>query len=156
VRSQHVAGAAVVGVCGGYQMLGETIADPGAVESTGGAASGLGLLPVRTVLAAEKRTGVVRATTAGGVSCAAYEIHMGVTTVPSGTPPFAVLDDGSPDGARGVRALGTYLHGAFEDAAVCAEVFGVSVAPAASKAAEHDALARWFSASAEQLEAWLL
>ena len=50
---------------------------------------------------------------------------------------------------------GTYLHGAFEDAAVCAEVFGVSVAPAASKAAEHDALARWFSASAEQPEAWL-
>ena len=44
--------------------------------------------------------------------------------------PFAVLDDGSRDGARGARVIGTYLHGAFEDAAVCAEVFGVPVAPA--------------------------
>ena len=71
-------------------------------------------------------------------------------------PPFAVLDDGSPDGARAARAIGTYLHGAFEDAAVCAEVFGVAVEPAASKAAEHDALAQWFSASVERPEAWLL
>ena len=70
------------------------IADPDAVESTGGVADGLGLLPVRTVLAAEKRTRVVRATTAGGASCPAYEIHMGVTTVPAEVPPFAVLDDG--------------------------------------------------------------
>jgi len=155
VRAQHAAGATIVGVCGGYQMLGETIADPDAVESTGGAAGGLGLLPVRTVLGAEKRTRVVRATTAGGASCPAYEIHMGVTTVPPGVAPFAVLDDGSPDGARAVRAMGTYLHGAFEDAAVCAEVFGVAVAPAASKAAEHAALARWFSASVERPEAWL-
>ena len=67
-----------------------------------------------------------------------------------------MLDDGSPDGARAARVIGTYLHGAFEDAAVCAEVFGVAVAPAASKAAGHDALARWFSASAERPEAWLL
>ena len=156
VRAQHAAGATIVGVCGGYQMLGETIADPDAVESTGGVADGLGLLPVRTVLAAEKRTRVVRATTAGGASCPAYEIHMGVTTVPAEVTPFAVLDDGSRDGARAARVIGTYLHGAFEDAAVCAEVFGVAVAPAASKAAEHDALARWFSASAERPEAWLL
>ena len=146
----------VVGVCGGYQMLGETIADPEAVESIGGMAGGLGLLPVRTVLAAEKRTRVVRATTAGGTSCAAYEIHMGVTAVPAEVPPFAVLDDGSRDGARAARVFGTYLHGAFEDAAVCAEVFGVAVAPAASKAAEHAALARWFNASVERPEAWLL
>jgi adenosylcobyric acid synthase len=156
VRAQHAGGATVVGVCGGYQMLGESIADPHAVESSGGMGAGLGLLPVRTVLAAEKRTRVVRATTAGGVSCAAYEIHLGVTTAPADAVPFALLDDGSPDGIRATRLLGTYLHGAFEDAAVCAEVFGVPVAPAAAKAAEHEALARWFSASAEQLETWLL
>ena len=155
VRAQHAAGATIVGVCGGYQMLGETIADPDAIESTGGIANGLGLLPVRTVLAAEKRTRVVRATTAGGTSCPAYEIHLGVTSVPAGVAPFALLDDGSPDGARVGRAIGTYLHGAFEDAAVCAEVFGVAVASAASKAAEHEALAQWFSASAERLETWL-
>jgi len=77
-----------------------------------------------------------------------------VTTVPSGVPPFAVLDDGSPDGARAGRAIGTYLHGAFEDPAVCTEVFGVEVA-AASKADGHAALARWFSESAERPETWL-
>jgi len=67
-----------------------------------------------------------------------------------------VLDGGSPDGARAARVIGTYLHGAFEDAAVCAEVFGVSIEPAAAKATEHEALARWFSASVERPEAWLL
>jgi adenosylcobyric acid synthase len=156
VRAQHAAGATVVGVCGGYQMLGETIADPGAIESVGGTAHGLGLLPVRTVLAAEKRTRVVRATTAQGATCAAYEIHLGVTTVPHGIAPFAVLDDGSPDGAHGPRVIGTYLHGAFEDAAICTEVFGVPVAPAATKAAEHEALARWLDASAEHVDTWLV
>ncbi|MEO5821802.1 MAG: cobyric acid synthase CobQ, partial [Vicinamibacteraceae bacterium] len=155
VRSQHAAGATIVGVCGGYQMLGERIADPDAIESIGGTADGLGLLPVRTVLAAEKRTRVVRATLPGGASCAAYEIHLGVTTAPAGVAPFAVLADGSTDGARGTRVLGTYLHGAFEDAAICAEVFGVPVAPAATKAAEHQALAEWFEASAEHVDAWL-
>ncbi len=156
VRAQHAAGATVVGVCGGYQMLGETIADPGAIESVGGTAHGLGLLPVRTVLAAEKRTRVVRATTAHGATCTAYEIHLGVTTVPHGIAPFAVLDDGSPDGAHGPRVIGTYLHGAFEDAAICTEVFGVPVAPAPAKAAEHEALARWFEASAEHVDTWLI
>ena len=61
-----------------------------------------------------------------------------------------------PRASAAAGVMGTYLHGALEDAAVCAEIFGVPVVPAASKAAEHDALARWFSASAERPEAWLL
>jgi adenosylcobyric acid synthase len=155
VQVQHDRGATVIGICGGYQMLGRTIADPHGVESTGGAAAGLGLLPARTMLAAEKVTRAVRATTPGGVSCAAYEIHMGVTALDAPLPPFAALTDGAADGARGRRAIGTYLHGALEDAAVCAELFGVPVAPPADKAAEHAALARWFSAYAEHVGDWL-
>ena len=155
VQVQHDLGATVIGICGGYQMLGTAIADPHGVESTGGTAAGLGLLPARTVLAAEKVTRAVRATTPGGVSYAAYEIHMGVTTLDAPRPPFATLADGTADGARGVRAIGTYLHGALEDAAVCAELFGVPVSPPAEKAAEHAALARWFSAHAEHAGDWL-
>ena len=156
VRAQHAAGATIVGVCGGYQMLGETHrrsrrgridrrrrrrARPaaGADRARGGEAH-----PRRA--GHDRRRGVMPG----------LRIHMGVTTVPAAVAPFAVLDDGSRDGARAARAIGTYLHGALEDAAVCAEVFGVAIAPAAAKATEHDALARWFSASVERPEAWLL
>jgi len=155
VQVQHDVGATVLGICGGYQMLGTTIADPHGVESMGGTAAGLGLLPARTVLAGEKITRAVRARTPGGVSCAAYEIHMGLTALDAPLPPFATLADGTSDGARGVRAIGTYLHGALEDAAVCSELFGVPVSPPAGKAAEHAALARWFSAHAERVGEWL-
>jgi adenosylcobyric acid synthase len=155
VRAQHAAGATILGVCGGYQMLGETVADPLAVESGGGRADGLGLLPAETTLAATKVTRAIRATTPGSAPFPAYEIHMGVTTLRTPLPPFARLADGSADGARGDRVIGTYLHGALEDAAVCEEVLGVPVTSAASKAAEHAALARWFGAYAERLETWL-
>ena len=154
VRAQHAAGATVVGVCGGYQMLGEAIADPLAVEA-GGAAAGLGLLPASTVLTGTKITRAIRATSPGGVIFPAYEIHMGMTTLRTPLPPFARLADGSADGARGDRVLGTYLHGALEDAGLCAELVGVPVIAATSKADEHLALAKWFGEHVEHPEAWL-
>jgi adenosylcobyric acid synthase len=155
VQAQHAAGATVVGICGGYQMLGRSIEDDAAVEADGGRAEGLGLLPVRTRLARDKVTRAVHATMPGGARCAAYEIHLGVTTHDEPLPPFAILDDGGADGARGDRALGTYLHGALEDPAVCAEVFGIPAGPARDRTAEHAALVRWFSAHAEHVDAWL-
>jgi adenosylcobyric acid synthase len=155
VRAQHAAGATVVGICGGYQMLGRTIEDDAAVEADGGRADGLGLLPVRTRLARDKVTRAIQALTPGGATFAAYEIHLGVTTHDEPLPPFATLSDGSPDGARGDRVLGTYLHGALEDPSVCAELFGVAPGPARDRAAEHAALADWFSASAERTDEWL-
>jgi len=155
IRAQHAAGATVVGICGGYQMLGETIADPLGVEAGGGSAAGLGLLPAATILTETKITRAIRATSPGGVIFPAYEIHMGVTTLRTPLPPFARLADGSADGARGDRVLGTYLHGALEDAALCAEVLGVPVTAAASKVDEHRALARWFGEHVEHPEAWL-
>lgn len=136
-------------------MLGRSIEDDAAVEAEGGRADGPGLLPVRTRLARDKVTRAIQATTPGGATCAAYEIHLGVTTHDEPLQPFAILADGSADGARGDRVLGTYLHGALEDPAVSAEVFGIPAGPARDAAAEHAALARWFSASAERVGDWL-
>jgi adenosylcobyric acid synthase len=155
VLEQHARGATVVGICGGYQMLGTSIKDPDGVESAAPPAAGLGLLPVETILAREKTTRVVRATLPSGVSFAGYEIHMGVTTAGGDVEPFAVLADGSPDGARGERVLGTYLHGALEHAAVCADLFGVPMAGDEGKAHDYARLARWFDSHAVRPESWL-
>src|SRR5581483_6370744 len=82
IHHQHQRGATIVGICGGFQMLGHTISDPLGVESnTTAPVDGLRLLPVDTVLAADKTTRVVTATTPGGVWFSAYEIHLGVTHV---------------------------------------------------------------------------
>jgi len=117
----------IVGVCGGYQLLGEEISDPDGVEGDGGAARGLGLLPVRTVFAPEKQTARVRAQPcvawAGDHVLAGYEIHMGRTERHVGAQPVLTItqrgqqpchdDDGcvSDDG----RIWGCYLHGLFDN-----------------------------------------
>lgn len=155
VQAQHRQGATVVGICGGFQMLGDAIHDPDGVESIGGHASGLGLIAAETTLTWEKTTRVRRAATRGGHPFSAYEIHLGVTALQQPHPPFALLDDGSPEGLWTERVLGTYLHGALEDAAVCAEIFRTPVTPGVGKQAELDALAGWFERYAERPEEWL-
>jgi adenosylcobyric acid synthase len=154
VRDQHRRGATVIGICGGFQMMGEAIHDPHGLESARGSATGLGLLPAETVLAAEKTTRLRRATIADDVSFAAYEIHLGLTTCKQPIPSFARLDDGTPDGIRLDRLMGTYLHGAFEDPRVCSALFGIAIEAGLGKDAEHDALADWFERFAEEPEAW--
>lgn len=155
VREQHRGGATVIGICGGFQMLGDVIHDPAGAESSRGSERGLGLLPVETVLAAEKTTRVRRATLDGRITFPAYEIHLGRTTSRRSLSAFVKLEDGTPEGARGERLLGTYLHGALEDPRVCAHVFGVDVEPVAGKDMEHAALADWFAGYAEDPETWL-
>ncbi|MGH9257417.1 MAG: cobyric acid synthase, partial [Vicinamibacterales bacterium] len=155
VRDQHRRGAVVIGICGGFQMLGEAIHDPDGMESVRGTARGLGLLPVETVLSAEKTTRLRRAATAKGMSFSAYEIHLGVTTASCSLPAFAWLDDGTPEGVRTETVVGTYLHGALEDPGVCAELFGVQVDAGLGKEAEYIALAEWFERSADHPETWL-
>ena len=154
IVERHRRGTTVIGICGGYQMLGRTIADPGCVESSAGRADGLGLIPAITELTGQKTTREVRATTIGGVAFAAYEIHLGVTTVvpDAGLKPFARLDDGMPDGIRGERVVGTYLHGALEDASVCAELFGVEMPSGVSKASQYRRMANWFEHHARHVE----
>jgi adenosylcobyric acid synthase len=109
-------GGAVIGLCGGYQMLGRTIADPSGVEGPPGTTEGLGFLDVETVLSGEKRLEPVHGE-AGGSPFSGYEMHMGVTTGPDCARPFARRSDGAPDGAVSSdgRVIGTYIHGLFGD-----------------------------------------
>ena len=110
-------GGIVLGLCGGYQMLGRTIADPGGIEGPPGTAEGLGLLDVATTLSNDKRLEPVSGTTGDGVSFSGYEMHMGVTEGQDRARPFARLTSGSPEGAISAdgRVIGTYVHGLFAD-----------------------------------------
>jgi len=107
----------VLGLCGGYQMLGRTIADPDGHEGVPGTTEGLGLLDVATVLSGDKRLTQARGTTHEGAPFAGYEMHMGATDGPDRARPFARLADGSPEGAVSPdgRVTGTYIHGLFAD-----------------------------------------
>jgi adenosylcobyric acid synthase len=108
-------GGAVLGLCGGYQMLGRRIADPGGVEGHPGAVEGLGLLDVETVLGGDKVTVPASGRhLASGEAIAGYEIHLGRSEGPDCVRPFLELA-GRPDGARSADGLvaGTYVHGLF-------------------------------------------
>lgn len=113
-------GGRVLGLCGGYQMLGRRIADPAGLEGPPGAAAGLGLLDVETVLKGPKTVAERRAVAlATGEPVAGYEIHMGATDGPDRARPFLRYADGpqagADDGAVSAdgRVAGAYLHGLF-------------------------------------------
>ena len=110
-------GGMVLGLCGGYQMLGRTIADPDGIEGPPATVDGLGLIDVETTLSAEKRLEPVWGTTADGVAFSGYEMHIGVTDGPDRMRPFARLADGTPEGAVSAdgRICGSYIHGLFAD-----------------------------------------
>jgi adenosylcobyric acid synthase len=110
-------GRMVLGLCGGYQMLGRTIADPDGIEGPPAAVEGLGLLDVKTLLSDDKRLEAVRGTTSDGVAFSGYEMHIGVTEGPDRARPFAHLADGTAEGAVSPdgRAIGSYIHGLFAD-----------------------------------------
>ncbi|MFT0860318.1 cobyric acid synthase [Ancylobacter sp. G4_0304] len=110
-------GGRVLGLCGGYQMLGRTLSDPDGVEGPPGTVAGLGLLEVDTVLAGDKRLVAVTGRTQDEVPFSGYEMHMGVTTGPGRARPFAQIDGEGAEGALSPdgRIAGTYLHGLFSD-----------------------------------------
>ena len=110
-------GTPVLGVCGGYQMLGQTLADPEGTESgRPQTLRGLGLLPTQTTFTAEKRRTQSQATMTAepfaGAHLTGYEIHTGRTTVQGA--PFCTLADGTPEGCVQGQVFGTYLHGLFD------------------------------------------
>lgn len=126
---RHVSlGGYVLGICGGYQMLGETLIDPEGLETANPAdtrgiqGKGLGLLPTKTVFVPSKVTKRSHGVTCGdgegvwsvsGLSVSGYEIHQGRTRLISGTS-FLALEDGRQDGCCTGKVAGTYMHGLFD------------------------------------------
>jgi len=111
-------GGHVLGLCGGYQMLGRRIADPDGVEGPPGEARGLGHLGIDTVLGGAKRLAEARGeSVADGVPFTGYEIHVGRTTRDADTAPLLRLADGALDGAVDAsgRVAGCYVHGLLDD-----------------------------------------
>ena len=107
----------MLGVCGGYQMLGETLADPEGTESgRSQTVHGLGLLPIQTVFTDAKHrtqdTATVTAPQLAGAALTGYQIHTGRTAVQG--VPFCRLADGSAEGCVQDNVAGTYLHGLFD------------------------------------------
>jgi adenosylcobyric acid synthase len=116
--AHHRRGGHVLGLCGGYQMLGRSVADPDGIEGFAGRAVGLGLLDIDTRLAPVKTLRSV-AGTALGAAMTGYEMHMGETAGPATGRPFATID-GAPEGAASAdgRIMGSYLHGVLASAEV--------------------------------------
>ncbi len=110
-------GGHVLGICGGYQMLGRVIDDPDGIEGHVGESLGLGHLEVKTTMMPEKTlTQVVAIHAASGVTMSGYEIHIGHTDGADCARPFSMVS-GRPEGAQSGdgRIVGTYLHGLFAD-----------------------------------------
>ena len=138
IKSAARNGAAVLGICGGFQMLGTRLEDPHGVDNiAGGAEDGLGLIESSTVFSPQKRTRRVDFTLYPGpgllegktpTSGVGYEIHTGVTTA-NHTHPFEVIAPGcrsETDGAvgNGGWVLGTYIHGLFDSPDIVERIIG--------------------------------
>ncbi|WP_213741467.1 cobyric acid synthase [Bradyrhizobium sp. dw_411] len=108
-------GGHVLGLCGGYQMLGRTIADPDGIEGPSGTVDGLGLLDISTVMSADKSTRLVQGIhSSTGAPIEGYEIHLGRSEGSDCIRPIVTIE-GRPDGASTAdgRVQGTYVHGLF-------------------------------------------
>ncbi|WP_327754716.1 cobyric acid synthase [Sphingobium sp. SJ10-10] len=114
IRAHHRRGRPILGICGGYQMLGRRIDDPDGIEGPPGSVDGLGLLDVETrltpVKTLERTSG-----TALGQAFSGYEMHVGMTDGPDCAQPFAIVEAGRPDGgsSKDGTVMGTYIHGLF-------------------------------------------
>lgn len=132
-------GGHILGICGGYQMLGTVISDELGTEGHAGTAPGLGLLAVQTSLTSEKRlVEVVGQLVPEGIPVSGYEIHTGQTVGTDCTRPFATIA-GIPEGAvsQNGRVWGTYLHGVLGTGAVCAALLSRLAGPV-KVMADHD------------------
>jgi adenosylcobyric acid synthase len=117
-------GALIIGVCGGFQMLGESLRDAGGAAGDAGTEPGLGLLPADTSFSASKTLRQVTANCAGR-EWQAYEIHMGATLARAAVEPLQTVRDAlgtRPEGMRLGQVWGTYLHGWFESPQLRAQV----------------------------------
>jgi adenosylcobyric acid synthase len=116
IKAHARGGGRVLGLCGGYQMLGKSISDPHGIEGPPRAAAGLGLLDVETEFGSEKRLASVEGTLAGSQApFKGYEMHVGKTWGPDLARPFVTFADGRQDGATSPdgTVAGCYVHGLF-------------------------------------------
>ena len=115
LAAHHRRGGRILGICGGYQMLGRAVSDPEGIEGPAGDTPGLGLLDIGTVMTSQKRLTRTEAVhVATGLPISAYEIHIGRSDGPDRARPFAQVA-GEAEGAtsRDGRVMGSYLHGMF-------------------------------------------
>ncbi|UWQ54921.1 cobyric acid synthase [Leisingera caerulea] len=155
ILAHYRRGGHVLGLCGGYQMLGKTIDDPEGVDGRPGKVDGLGLLDVHTVMAGEKRVTLTEAVTRNGnLPVSGYEIHMGRTE--GADCARAWLDiDGRAEGAASAdgRVKGSYLHGLFSSDAFRASV--LAGLGHESQAGYEDGVEETLDALAEHLERYM-
>ena len=117
LRAHHRRGGHILGICGGYQILGKTVSDPEGIEGPAGTSEGLGFLDVETRMSQNKS--LTRVNASYGVralTIEGYEIHIGETHGPDCARPFAYIKD-RPEGAQSLtgQVTGTYLHGLFSN-----------------------------------------
>ena len=118
IIAHHRRGGCILGICGGYQMLGKRITDPDGIEGAPTSVDGLGFLDVETILTADKNlTEVTGSSLLDGAPFAGYEMHVGRTAGADTERPLLSFSDGRKDGARSAdgRHAGTYVHGLFAD-----------------------------------------
>jgi len=126
LAAHHARGGRIIGICGGFQMLGRRISDPKKIEGSVPEIEGLGLLDIQTELAAEKTVrNVVAQTIKGKLPLEGYEIHLGVTHGPDCARPFSTIN-GHADGAVSAdgQVMGTYLHRVFDSDAYRSSLLG--------------------------------
>ena len=158
-------GGKVIGVCGGFQMLGLGVDDPDGVEAVAGRSAGLGLLDLETTLTRDKRLaqvhgGCVFAADAMGATVSGYEIHMGVSAGGAlARPAFDIAGRGEGACSEDGQIIGTYLHGLFDNASACAALLrwaGLHSDAAVDSAALREASLDRIADAAEPLMARLL
>ncbi|SKC46477.1 cobyric acid synthase [Ohtaekwangia koreensis] len=152
IYTAHRGKKTIIGICGGYQMLGAEIHDPLQIESEQQYSKGLGLLPVITTLAQTKQTFQKQFYYRENMTepCKGYEIHMGVTHAIQEENPVSVMEDGTMDGYYlNDHCWGSYIHGIFDNPSVLKSLFKnynieiPSIPPQAYKEKQYDLLADW-------------
>jgi len=117
ILQAHASGKTILGICGGYQMLGKELLDPTGIESDLKQLPGLNLLPIRTEMEGEKITKQVNFSIVGGkTTCTGYEIHNGRTEILSRIKSLNKMENGFTDGCFTENCYGTYIHGILDNA----------------------------------------
>lgn len=150
IRNARDAAKTIIGICGGYQMMGVEVEDPHGVEGELKVLPGLGLLPVKTMISEKKTTRQVRFRFMGDERwCKGYEIHMGRTDAKN---PINLLEDGSMEGCMaGERCFGSYIHGILDNPSVIEWILASylkkgtdnSFDPTDYREQQYDLLAEW-------------